>query len=386
MTANSQKDEMGNLRALLEARGGRSGAPPIPRGKGLEEWKSLRREQFRSMLRMDDRRVEPGGVTLSARMADGLCREEISYAVRGGRVRATLLRPAGAAGPLPAVIALHDHGGYYYYGREKLLESSAPNDALAGFREAYYGGRGWADALARKGYVVLAADAFYFGDRRLDHDSLCDEARSRLPASTAGLLPGSPAYIDAYNRNAAQYEKEVLKHISTLSLTWPGILAEDDRRAVDYLCGRPEVDARRIACCGLSIGGFRSALLCGLDPRIRCAVVAGWMCSFRSLIYRQLRDHTYMLYLPHLQEMGDLADITGLAAPAPLLVQQCLKDELFPLQGMEEAAKRLADYYENAVEQLAVRYYDTPHAFNLAMQEDAFDWLDRWLRAADRPV
>lgn len=28
------------------------------------------------------------------------------------------------------------------------------------------------------------------------------------------------------------------------------------------------------------------------------------------------------------------------------------------------------------------RFYDVPHEFNERMQEDAFDWLDRWLKDA----
>lgn len=278
------------------------------------------------------------------------------------------------------MIALHDHSGYYYYGREKLTEASVPHHALDAFRRDYYGGRGWADALARRGFAVLVPDAFYFGSRRLEPDSLCDEVGKRLPASMEGLEPGSVVYIEAFHRNAACYEKEIAKHISTLSLTWPGILAEDDRRAVNYLCSRPEIDPARIACCGLSIGGFRSALLFGLEPRICCAVVAGWMCSFRSLTHRLLRDHTYMLYLPFLREMGDLADLTGLAAPAPLLVQQCLRDDLFTMDGMQEAADRLAQYYTEYPDRLSVRYYDNPHQFNRVMQEEAFDWLERQMQ------
>jgi hypothetical protein len=26
------------------------------------------------------------------------------------------------------------------------------------------------------------------------------------------------------------------------------------------------------------------------------------------------------------------------------------------------------------------RFYDQPHTFSIAMQEEAFEWLDRWLK------
>ena len=37
--------------------------------------------------------------------------------------------------------------------------------------------------------------------------------------------------------------------------TWPGVVAWDDIRTVDYLVTRPEVDPRRIGCVGVSMGG-----------------------------------------------------------------------------------------------------------------------------------
>jgi dienelactone hydrolase len=41
----------------------------------------------------------------------------------------------------------------------------------------------------------------------------------------------------------------------------------DIRRAADWLCARPEVDASRIGCLGVSLGGILGALACGVDPR-----------------------------------------------------------------------------------------------------------------------
>jgi hypothetical protein len=33
-----------------------------------------------------------------------------------------------------------------------------------------------------------------------------------------------------------------------------------------------------------------------------------------------------------------------------------------------------------AKELFAARFYDGPHRFDVTMQEDAFAWLDRWLK------
>lgn len=40
---------------------------------------------------------------------------------------------------------------------------------------------------------------------------------------------------------------------------------------VDYLAGRPDVDAARIGCTGVSLGGMHAWLLAALDARIACA-------------------------------------------------------------------------------------------------------------------
>jgi hypothetical protein len=54
---------------------------------------------------------------------DGLTGEEISWSVGyGPRTHAWLFKPAGAVGPLPAVLALHDHDGFKYSGKEKIAE------------------------------------------------------------------------------------------------------------------------------------------------------------------------------------------------------------------------------------------------------------------------
>ena len=82
-----------------------------------------------------------------------------------GRLRAAHARlavcPAGAPGPLPGIVALHDHGGFKFYGKEKIAEGpDTPPQVIADFWTTYYGGRAWANALAREGFAVLIPDTF----------------------------------------------------------------------------------------------------------------------------------------------------------------------------------------------------------------------------------
>ena len=71
---------------------------------------------------------------------------------------------------------------------------------------------------------------------------------------------------------------------------------------------------------GLSIGGFRSAHLFGLDPRIKAGVVAGWMTSYALQLSNHLRWHTWMIYVPRQHNFLDLPDVASLNAPNPLMV------------------------------------------------------------------
>jgi hypothetical protein len=61
---------------------------------------------------------------------------------------------------------------------------------------------------------------------------------------------------------------------------------------------------------------------------------------------------------------------------------QCGGDGLFPAEGMQAAADKLASIYAKAGarELFAARFYDGPHRFDVPMQEVAFAWLGRWLK------
>src|ERR1051326_4892991 len=105
---------------------------------------------------------------------DGIDGEELSWSVGyGPRTRAWLLRLAGVKGKLPGVVALHDHGGFKFYGKEKIAEGpETPPDFLKGYWRLYYGGRAFPNALAREGYAVLVHDAFLWGSRKVPLENM----------------------------------------------------------------------------------------------------------------------------------------------------------------------------------------------------------------------
>ena len=168
-----------------------------------------------------------------------------------------VLVPAGRKGKLPGVVAIHCHSGRYVWGHEKIISSPTDSEALLEFRKSAYG-RAYAEELARRGYVVFVIDGFYFGSRRLRPEKMNaadapPPAARQSVAALSELTPSSTAWLSAVDRICSEFETLTAKTIFSTGATWPGILAWDDRRSVDYLCSRPEVDAKRIGCLGLSL-------------------------------------------------------------------------------------------------------------------------------------
>ena len=282
-----------------------------------------------------------------------------------------MLIPKNVKLPAPGIVALHDHGAFYLWGKEKLTRLPGEHTTLTQFKQQYYGGRSIADELARQGYVVVVIDMFYWGERRM----LLDNDRPVWKERPATITAGEVA---TFNQRSSQNEQLVGRTLFLAGLTWAGIMFWDDLRTVDYLISRPEVDPHWIGCVGLSVGGFRSAHLAALDDRIKAAVVVSWMCAYQPLLKDHILDTVgHTMLVPGLTQWLDLPDVAALAIPARLLVINGRQDGLFTVEGMEEAHQKLAACYQKAgvPDHFRADLYNTPHQFNRAMQSEAWSWL-----------
>jgi dienelactone hydrolase len=291
------------------------------------------------------------------------------------RVPAFVLVPKKAARPAPGIVALHDHGGFYFWGKEKLLELPDEHPVLTDFKRQYYSGKSIASELARAGYVVVVIDMFYWGERRM---LLADDPadwRDRPRSIT-------PERITAFNRRSSENEQLLARSVYAAGFTWAGVMYWDDIRTVDYLASRPEVDPNRIGCVGLSMGGLRTIHLAALDDRIKAAVAVGWMTSFPHQLERKIRNTIgFTKLVPGLYRHLDYPDVASLAAPAALMVINGRKDALFEMSGVEASFEKLAACYKKAgvPDRVRTRLYDTPHEFNAEMQAEAWPWLAKHL-------
>jgi len=353
--------------------------------KSLDAWKKAARPVLQNLLHYNPKAEPVSARTLNVEERDGFRIETVT--IKGPAaydVPAWVLSPAGPRRRRPGIVAIHCHSGRYVWGHEKIVSHPDDSDALKAFRERAYG-RPYAEILAKRGFVVLVIDAFYFGSRRLRPEAM--ESVAAVPSVRQELamlkkeVPNSAEWIRRIDRICGEFEHLTAKTIFSAGATWPGLLVWDDRRSLDYLCTRPDVDPKRLGCLGLSIGGLRTGHLIATDPRIRVACITGWMTEFRSQLRNHLRHHTWMIYIPGLYKVLDLPDAVGLHAPGALLVQQCAKDSLYPMAGMKGSVEKLTKIYAKAgaPERFKAAFHDVPHSFTPAMQEEAFEWIEKWI-------
>jgi dienelactone hydrolase len=318
---------------------------------------------------------------------DEISGEVVSWSVGyGPRTQAFVLKPSGMNQPLPGIIALHDHGGFKYFGKEKIADGphGIAHPVLEKYRSDYYGRRAYANALAREGFVVLVHDTFLWGSRKFERQVMSPSVND----ATRGILAirppeaGQSHEIVEYNLATHYHEHEIAKYCNILGTSLAGVVSHEDRIAVNYLLSRPDVLAERVGCIGLSGGGNRAALLQATHDSIRAAVIVGLMSTYAELISCKM-SHTWMFFPFGWARYGDWPDLAACRAPSPLLVQYDEDDDLFTLKGMRDAHERIAGHYERAghPEAYVGQFYPGPHKFDLAMQKAAFAWLIKTLKA-----
>ncbi|MBN2476113.1 MAG: dienelactone hydrolase family protein [Pirellulales bacterium] len=274
---------------------------------------------------------------------DGYRIESLTYeAEPGDSIPAMLLIPDGvdANNPAPAVAVWHQHNGEYHLGKSEPA-------GLAGNPMHHTGA-----ALARLGYVVLCPDALCFEQRRGEH------------------LRGD------------QFERfEFLRYVvAGKCMAWKNIL--DMRRAVDYLCARPEVLSERIGCYGHSMGSTHTWLVGPWEPRLKCLVGNCCLPTYAA-IHRTQILHCFPNFIPGLFAFGDTPDLAALIAPRPLLLNFGELDGGSPIQEVRQGIETIARAYQTAgAEEMFSHYIEdgVGHVLSESMWDRTREWFARHLR------
>lgn len=246
-----------------------------------------------------------------------------------------------SAKPRPGALAIHGHGSH---GHDPVAGRDDKPGVEKAIQSANYD---YGRQLVRRGYVVAVPCLTPFG-RRL----------------------GNP------------YAKEDPCGITFIRLQLLGkvLMAENLRDclwAVELLARRADVDAKRLACVGLSYGGRMSMLTTALEPRIRVAAVSGALNVMQERIGGRYSCGAQVI--PGLLQFGDVPEIGSLIAPRPCVWEVGSRDGLISAKWADNALGRMRRAYQalGAEDQLIVDRFDGGHQWN---GQVAFPLFEKVLR------
>lgn len=147
----------------------------------------------------------------------------------------------------------------------------------------------------------------------------------------------------------------------------------DLMRAVDLLVAMPEVDASRIGCAGLSLGGEMAMWLGAMDERVAAVVSSGFLTTMDQME----EVHCPCWKFDGLRGLADWADIYSLIAPRPLLCQNGLKEPPtdFTVSLAQEAMSEIKLIYKDlgAEDKVGLAVHDGAHVVDMASLVDFFE-------------
>lgn len=260
-------------------------------------------------------------------------RKKLTYAsAPGERVPAYLLVPKERKGKSPAILALHQT---VQIGKDEPV-------GLGGKPDLWYG-----KELAERGYVVLAPDYPTLGEHEID-------------VYAKGWKSGSMKAI------------------------W------DNMRGVDLLQSLAEVDPKRIGALGHSLGGHNTLFTAAFDTRIQALVSNCGFCSFSKYYGGDLTGWTGPRYMPRIKTRFptpdkmpfDFQEVVAAIAPRAFLAVAPERDSNFAVAGVREVIDAAMPVYKlfGKPERLKALYPDCEHEWPKPMREEAYRWLDRWLK------
>jgi len=313
---------------------------------------------FDAMLMPPARAEEYELEVIGEEQRDGYTARKIQWNLTAySRVNAYLLVPDGK-GPFPAVVLLHDHGGHYTIGKEKMIRPFDVSESLLedadNWAKSGYGGRYLGDFLAANGYVVIAIDAYCWGERG---------RKEGINAQKIDVIAGN---------------------FQMLGRSLSAFVNYEDLYTTEFLASLPEVDAKRVGCMGWSMGAYRAWMLSALTDKIAAGVAVCWMnvtdVQF-SWEYGKERGG-FLNALPALRRYMDYPHIASIACPKPMFFLNGTKDGLFPVVGVKQAFEQMREVWKSqGVDSLLrTEIWEMPHDCGLEVQNAALEFFHRHLR------
>lgn len=279
------------------------------------------------------------------------------------RVPAYLLVPEGK-GPFPAVLLLHDHGAHFTIGKEKMVRPFGVSEIVMKDADNWavgcYDGQYVGDYLAENGYVVLALDALFWGERGRKEYARYDSQQ----ALSANLLQ--------------------------MGMSWGGLIAWDDIRSAEFLASLPQVDKEKVATMGFSMGAHRAWMTMAATDAVKAGAAVCWMNTTDSLMTMTNNQNkggsAYAMLVPNIRRYMDYPHVASIACPKPMLFTNGKKDKLFPVEGVEAAYDTMRKVWDSqgVGEHLQTKLYDLPHFCSKEIQKAILDFFNKELNVKQK--
>jgi dienelactone hydrolase len=219
--------------------------------------------------------------------------------------------------------------------------------------------------LAKNGIAALCFDPIGQGERR---QILTDDGKPGIKSMTdEHTQVGIGAWL--VGQSTASYR------------IWDGI------RSIDYLASRPEIDAKKIGCCGNSGGGTMTAYLMALDDRIACAAPICYITSLEKLFATIGPQDAEQNIVGQVAFGMEHADYLTMRAARPTLMGVATQD-FFDIDGAWTTFREASLLYSKLghPERVVLVEHDAKHGFSKTHREAAVRWMRRWLLGVDDAI
>jgi cephalosporin-C deacetylase-like acetyl esterase len=260
---------------------------------------------------------------------DGYTVEKISFQTRPGvRMTANAYVP-DKKGKLPAILQVHGHW------------KGAKQDPVVQSR---------CIGAAKLGFFVLCVDAFGAGERGI----------SKALGEYHGEMTGATLF--------------------PIGLPLSGLQVYENRRAVDYLLTRPEVDRERIGVTGASGGGNQTMYAAAMDERLKAAVP---VCSVGN----------YQAYLgaaccmcevvPGALSFTEESGLLAMTAPRALMIVSATRDApQFSVDAAKVSIKGAMPVFKLFGKEKSLHHaiFESGHDYSKPMREAMYGWMTLHLK------